>query len=102
MAKSSKIELLAEHLIKVISETNGITLADTLELSVLGEHDHPQVKKSLQEFRRLLYGFQSDEVDIKTLLAHPVSSALFIFFKKFPFVGVPVSGFFMVWLVFLL
>ena len=84
MAKQTKIELLAEHLIKVISETNGITLADTLELSVLGDTDHPQVKKSLQEFRRLLYGFQSDEVDIKTLLAHPVSAALFLFFKKFP------------------
>lgn len=84
MSKSTKIELLAEHLINTISETNGITLADTLELSVMGETEHPHVKKSLMEFRRLLYGFQTDEVDIKTLLAHPVASALFIFFKKFP------------------
>lgn len=84
MPKLSKHELLAEHLIKIISETNGISLADTLELAVMGETDSPQIKKSLQEFRRLLYGFQGDEVDIKTLLAHPVASALFIFFKKFP------------------
>ena len=84
MPKLTKIELLAEHLINTISETNGITLADTLELSVMGETEHPHVKKSLMEFRRLLYGFQTDEVDIKTLLAHPVASALFIFFKKFP------------------
>ena len=84
MSKLTKIELLAEHLINTISETNGITLADTLELSVMGETEHPHVKKSLMEFRRLLYGFQTDEVDIKTLLAHPVASALFIFFKKFP------------------
>ena len=84
MSKPSKIDLLAEHLIKIISETNGISLADTLELAALGEVDPPHIKKSLIEFRRLLYGFQSDEVDIKTLLAHPVASALFIFFKKFP------------------
>lgn len=84
MPKLTKIELLAEHLIKIISETNGITLADTLELAVMGENDNPQVRKTLQEFRRLIYGFQSDEVDIKTLLTHPVASALFIFFRKFP------------------
>lgn len=84
MPKLTKIELLAEHLIKIISETNGITLADTLELAVMGESENPQIKKSLQEFRRLLYGFQGDEVDIKTLLTHPVASALFIFFRKFP------------------
>jgi adenosine deaminase len=86
MAKATKIDLLADHLIKIISETNGITLADTLELAVFGDakDDNPSIKKSLQEFRRLLQSFQTDEVDIKTLLAHPVSQALFIFFKKFP------------------
>lgn len=84
MPKLTKIELLAEQLIKIISETNGITLADTLELAVMGETENPQIKKTLQEFRRLLYGFQGDEVDIKTLLTHPVASALFIFFRKFP------------------
>jgi len=86
MAKTNKIELLAEYLTKIISETNGITLADTLELAVMGEakDDNPLIKKSLLEFRRLIYGFQSDEVDIKTLLAHPVASALFLFFKRFP------------------
>ena len=84
MSKQSKVELLADHLIKIISETNGISLADTLELAVLGESDSPQIKKTVQEFRRLLYGFQSDEVDIKTLIAHPVAHALFIFFSRFP------------------
>jgi hypothetical protein len=84
MPKLTKTELLAEHLIRVISETNGISLADTLELAVLGENDNTQVKKTLLEFRRLLFGFQSDEVDIKTLLTHPVAHALFVFFKKFP------------------
>jgi adenosine deaminase len=86
MPKQTKVQILADFLIRIISETNGITLADTLELAVLGDakDDHPQIKKTLQEFRRLLYGFQSDEVDIKTLLGHPVADALFIFFRKFP------------------
>ena len=80
------IDSLSDYLIKLISETNGISLADTLELAVLGESkdDHPQIKKSILEFRRLVYGFQTDEVEINTLLAHPVARALFIFFKKFP------------------
>lgn len=86
MTKASKIDLLTDHLIKIISETNGISLSDTLELAVMGESkdDNPMVKKSLTEFRRLINDFQTDEVDIKTLLNHPVSSALFNFFKRFP------------------
>jgi adenosine deaminase len=79
------IKSLSQFLIKIISETNGISLSDTLELALMGEFPgQPQVKKSLQEFKRLLSGFQQDEVDIKTLLQHPVSHALFIFFKNFP------------------
>ncbi len=86
MVSRSKIELLTEHLIKIISETNGISLSDTLELAVMGEakDDHPLVKKSLHEFRRLINDFHTDDVDIKTLLNHPVSHALFQFFKRFP------------------
>ncbi len=86
MAKNTKIDLLTDHLTRIISETNGISLGDTLELAVMGDSkdDQAQVKKSLQEFRRLISGFQNDEVEIKTLLAHPVSAALFQFFKKFP------------------
>lgn len=86
MTKASKVELLTEHLIKIISETNGISLSDTLELSVMGESraDNPLVKKSLHEFRRLINDFHTDDVDIKTLLNHPVAHALFQFFKRFP------------------
>lgn len=86
MVSRSKIELLTEHLTKIISETNGISLSDTLELAVMGDakDDSPLVKKSLQEFRRLINDFHTDDVDIKTLLSHPVSHALFQFFKRFP------------------
>lgn len=86
MPKNSKVELLTEHLIRIISETNGISLNDTLELAVMGEFkdDQPMIKKSLTEFRKLVSDFQSDEVEIKTLLSHPVAHALFHFFRKFP------------------
>ncbi|WP_408096983.1 hypothetical protein ACJVC5_18260 [Peredibacter sp. HCB2-198] len=85
-AQTNKIDLLTEHLIKIISETNGITLTDTLELAVMGESkdDNALVKKSLQEFKRLINDFKTDEVEIKTLLNHPVAHALFNFFKRFP------------------
>ena len=46
MPKLTKVELLVEHLIKIISETNGITLADTLELAVMEETENHQIKKS--------------------------------------------------------
>lgn len=86
MSKASKIDLLTDHLIKIISETNGISLVDTLELAVMGDSkdDHPLIKKSLQEFKRLINDFQSNEVEIKTLLSHPVAIALGNFFKRFP------------------
>ncbi|MBY0517925.1 MAG: hypothetical protein K2P81_13530 [Bacteriovoracaceae bacterium] len=79
-------EGLTDHLVRIISETNGITLSDTLELSTIGDSrdDNPLIKKTLVEFRRLLSGFQQDEVDIKTLLQHPVAYALRDFFKRFP------------------
>jgi len=86
MPKATKVDLLTDHLIKIISETNGISLSDTLELAVMGDakDDNPLIRKSLQEFRRLINEFRTDEVDIKTLLNHPVAHALFNFFKRFP------------------
>lgn len=86
MPKNTRIEILTEHLIRIISETNGISLNDTLELAVMGEFadDQPLIKKSLTEFRKLVSDFQSDEVEIKTLLTHPVAHALFHFFRRFP------------------
>ena len=73
-------------LIDIISETNGITINDTLEL--LAYHpelkNNPLVEKSLSEFRKLIIGFHNNDVDISTLLSHPFSEAFFGFFKEFP------------------
>lgn len=73
-------------LIDIISESNGVTINDTLELLSFDPalKKNLLVEKSLAEFRKLLNGFQSNEVDISTLLGHPFSDAFFHFFKEFP------------------
>ncbi len=85
-ANQELIEHLTKHLCSVISETNGITLNDTLELASLSFHldEKPQVRKTINEFRKLLAGYEQDEVDINTLLNHPISDALQNIFKSFP------------------
>ena len=77
---------LTKCLTEIISETNGISINETIELAIAAEfsRDNPPIKKALIEFRRLLAGFQQDEVDIQTLLNHPVSDSLRGFFKNFP------------------
>lgn len=77
---------ITDHLKRIISETNGITLYDTLELSAHSDfvQGNKNISKLINEFRRLLSNYQEEEVDIYTLLNHPVSDALFNFFKDFP------------------
>lgn len=71
---------------KIVSQTNGIELNDTLEL-LLREPlllENPKGLKQLQEFIRLLWGYHQDEVNIKTLIDHSFSDAMISFFKHFP------------------
>jgi len=77
---------LTEAIINVISETNGVSIYHTLELLALEPkiQKNPTLIRPINEFRRLITGFQEDEVDIDTLLNHPVSQGLFQFFKNFP------------------
>lgn len=84
--REQMIKSLYCEIVKIISETNGINLNDTLELLSHSESikDNPTLEKSINEFIKLLASFQVDEVDIETLLGHPVSDALFDFFKNFP------------------
>ncbi len=80
------VKQLNEILVQIISETNGIGIMHTIELALNSDYcrDNEPVRKNLFEFKRLLAGFQQDEVEIQTLLAHPVSEAMKIFFKNFP------------------
>jgi len=84
--KEKVIKELKQALIDIISETNGVTINDTLELLSFNPilKKNQLVEKSLVEFKKLLNAFQSNEVDISTLLGHPFSEAFFGFFKEFP------------------
>lgn len=90
LGKFDHKEIVAElrkHLKRIISETNGISLSDTLELlcnSVDLIQRNKQASKLVSQFRHLLSNYQQDEVDIATLMNHPVADALFQFFNDFP------------------
>lgn len=86
MKASKKVEDLTLILTKIISETNGISIADTLEIAThsMLVKENNVLHKDIINFSRLLADFQQDEADIDTLLNHPVSLALFEFFKSFP------------------
>lgn len=80
------VQMIYEQVVNIISETNGLNLADTIELLQHSPavQENPMVEKSVNEFHRLLIGFHSDEVEIDTLLNHPFSEAFFRFFRDFP------------------
>ncbi|HEY0787033.1 MAG TPA: hypothetical protein VGE86_00215 [Thermoanaerobaculia bacterium] len=83
---TNAVERLTGFLTELISETNGLSLDQTLELagySRLGEAD-PEVAALTAEFRGLLAGFRTDRVAIEILLAHPFSTALREFFRRYP------------------
>lgn len=78
--------ILLKNFIRIISETNGISLADTLELLVHSELQatSPRAFELVQEFRAQLSEFELNQINIHQLLEHPVAEALFDFFKHFP------------------
>lgn len=83
---SAQVEYLTQAFIEIISETNGITLDDTLELMLNSDRIRKDstMSKQISEFRGLIAAFQTDQIGIDTLLNHIVASALFEFFRRFP------------------
>lgn len=76
---------LVKGFVEIISETNGISLHDTLELLITSEFkESPKAHQKLVEFKDLLDQYLTNRVPIHKLLEHPVSDALFTFFKNFP------------------
>lgn len=77
---------LTAALTTIISETNGISLSDTIDLLLSSElkNQHPEAFKKAEEFRELLNRFQINQVHIGALLKHPLSAALADFFRNFP------------------
>lgn len=79
-------ERLRRHLVRIICNTNGITLLDTLDLAINSEiiSNDSAVRSSMAEFRRLLFKFEADEIGIQALLEHPLTHALGHFLRNFP------------------
>ncbi len=79
-------KLLLQKLTETISETNGISLSDTLSLLAdSGVHESsPPAHAQIQEFQMLLSDFHQNKIPIHILMDHPLNKILFQFFKKFP------------------
>ncbi|QUE32165.1 hypothetical protein [Francisella philomiragia] len=79
----SEINSLNKKLNKIIIETNGLSIFNTLELlsyENLDEHE----SQCLQDFIKKLKLFNNDELDIEDLLNHPIGIAFYDFLKSFP------------------
>jgi hypothetical protein len=77
---------LIKWLTLIVSETNGISLKDTLNLLISSELN-AENQKALDlavEFRGLIDQFVTNKININILLKHPISECLFELFKNFP------------------
>jgi adenosine deaminase len=83
---SPLVARLTRFLSELISETNGLSVDDTLRLAVnapISESD-PELHRTIVDFRELLGRFRLDQTKIDSLLDHPFSEALAAFFRAFP------------------
>lgn len=73
-------------LVRIISETNGLSLSDTLELAQqsMMAQERPQVRAQLADFRNKLFDYNRDDENIEPLLTHPVALSLSRFLLNFP------------------
>ncbi len=79
-------KILFQFVTRTITETNGITLVNTIDLLLTSDlqERNPEAYKLVSEFRDLVDKFKTNKVKIHVLLEHPVSKAFFDFFKNFP------------------
>lgn len=84
--ETESVARLTGFLTRVISETNGLSLDDTLILARASAEAaaDPELGGLVAEFHDLLGRFRVSAVPIETLLAHPVAEALGEFFRNFP------------------
>ncbi|MBC7741714.1 MAG: hypothetical protein H7061_05940 [Bdellovibrionaceae bacterium] len=79
-------KLLVKEFIEIVSETNGISLSDTLDLMLSSSLKNKNVEAHswVVEFRKLLNQFITNEVNLGTLRKHPFNLVLEEFFRRFP------------------
>ena len=86
MVVSLTHKLLVKEFTELVSETNGITLMDTVELLLSSslKNKNQDAYQCVFEFRSLMNAFIANERPIYDLLRHPFALVLQDFFKKFP------------------
>ena len=85
MESSTYIKELTKVFTRMIAETNGINLMDTLELLLKSDSKMTMGQSALvREFSQMLVSYQYEHNDINALLDHPVAQSLFDFFKALP------------------
>lgn len=86
MVVSLTQKLLVKELTEIVSETNGITLMDTVELLLSSslKNKNQDAYQCVFEFRSLMNAFIANELPIQDLLKHPFALVLQEFFKRFP------------------
>lgn len=86
MVVSLTHKLLVKEFIEIVSETNGITLLDTVDLLLSSslKSKNQDAYDTVYGFKQILNSFVANETPIQTLLAHPFTKILEEFFKRFP------------------
>lgn len=76
-------KILSKYLIRTISETNGISLSDTLELLIRSEmaEESREAFEVVLDFKDKLELFRINKQSIHRLLEHAFTKSLFHFLK---------------------
>lgn len=79
-------KLLVKEFVEIVSETNGISLVDTLDLMLSSslKTKNPEAFSWVVEYRELLNQFMINNISLHVLKAHPFNSVLEEFFRRFP------------------
>lgn len=79
-------KLLVKEFVEIVSETNGISLVDTLDLMLSSslKTKNAEAFAWVSEYRELLNDFMVNKIDIQTLRKHKFNLVLEEFFRRFP------------------
>ncbi|MCC2678396.1 MAG: hypothetical protein K0R29_972 [Pseudobdellovibrio sp.] len=79
-------KLLVKEFVEIVSETNGISLVDTLDLMLSSslKAKNAEAYEWVAEYRELLNQFMINKIDMRSLRQHKFNSVLEEFFRRFP------------------
>jgi hypothetical protein len=79
-------KLLVKEFVEIVSETNGISLVDTLDLMLSSSlrTKNPEAYEWVVEYRDLINQFMVNRIDMKQLREHKFNLVLEEFFRRFP------------------